>query len=90
MKSKARVLLYTKTNCSLCEKMKAQIKLANCDELYSLEEVDIERDAELFARYRYEIPVLSINGHDAFRYRLTAGDFRRAIQKVSAQGSAIS
>jgi glutaredoxin len=86
MKTKARVVLYTKTNCSLCEKMKAQIKLANCDELYSLEEVDIERDAELLARYRYEIPVLTINGHDAFRCRLTAEDFRLAIQKVSDQG----
>jgi len=90
MKTKARVVLYTKTNCSLCEKMKAQIKLANCDELYSLEEVDIERDAELFALYQYEVPVLSIDGHDAFRYRLTAEDFRRAIQKASDQGSTIS
>ncbi|HXI22748.1 MAG TPA: glutaredoxin family protein [Pyrinomonadaceae bacterium] len=86
MKAKARVVLYTKTNCSLCEKMKAQIKLADCDELYSLEEVDIERDAELFALYRYEIPVLCIDGVEAFRYRLKADEFRKAIRRVSDEG----
>lgn len=86
MKTKARVVLYTKTNCGLCDKMREQMTLANCDELYTLEEVDIERDAELFARYRYEIPVLCINGRDAFRYRLKAEDFRRAIQNVGDQG----
>ena len=86
MKTKARVLLYTKTNCGLCDKMREQMTLANCDELYTLEEVDIEKDAELFARYRYEIPVLCINGREALRYRLNAEDFRRAIQNAGDQG----
>jgi glutaredoxin len=76
MKSKARVVLYTKTNCELCEKMKEQMALANCDELYTLEEVDIEKDAEAYARYRYEIPVLCIDGVEAFRHRLKADEFR--------------
>ena len=73
---KARVVLYTKPNCSLCEKMKEQMAFAGADELYSLEEIDIESDADLFARYRYEIPVLFINGVEAFRHRLSAKDFR--------------
>lgn len=76
MNTKARVLLYTKTNCGLCDKMREQMALANCEELYTLEEVDIEKDEELFARYRYEIPVLSIDGVEAFRYRLKAEEFR--------------
>jgi glutaredoxin len=83
MKTKARAVLYTKTNCGLCEKMKEQMKFANCEELYTLEEVDIEQDAELFARYRYEIPVLSINGVEAFRHRLQAGEFRAYISSLS-------
>jgi glutaredoxin len=76
MKTKARVVLYTKTNCSLCEKMKEQMKFANCEESYTLEEVDIEKDAELYARYRDEIPVLCIDEIEAFRYRLKADEFR--------------
>ena len=83
MKTKARVVLYTKTNCSLCEKMKEQVALANCDEFYTLEEVDIEKDAELYARYRYEIPVLRIDGVDAFRYRLKADEFRAYLTSLA-------
>jgi glutaredoxin-like protein DUF836 len=82
MKIKTRVVLYTKKNCGLCNKMREQMALANCAELYTLEEVDIERDAELFARYRYEIPVLAIDGVEAFRYRLKAEEFRAYLISV--------
>lgn len=80
---KARVVLYTKPGCGLCDEMKEQMLLANCDERYTLEEVDIESDAELFARYRYEIPVLLINGVEAFRHRLTSEEFRGAVLRAA-------
>jgi len=83
MKTKARVVLYTKTNCSLCDKMREQMALANCDDLYTLEEVDIEKEAELFARYRYEIPVLCIDGVEAFRYRIKADEFRAYLASLA-------
>ena len=83
MKGKVRVVLYTKEGCGLCQEMKEAMRSAGVEQLYTLEEVDILKDADLFARYRYEIPVLTINGRDAFRYRLSAEDFRRAIQKIS-------
>ena len=81
--NKARVVLYTKNNCGLCEKMKAEMARAACDESYTLEEVDIEKDAELLARYRYEIPVLFINGREAFRHRLSSDEFRARINSAS-------
>ena len=83
MKTKARVVLYTKTNCGLCDKMREQMALANCDDLYTLEEVDIEKEAELYARYRYEIPVLCIDGVEAFRYRLKADEFRAYLASLA-------
>ena len=83
MKTKARVVLYTKTNCGLCDKMREQMAMANCDDLYTLEEVDIEKDAELYARYRYEIPVLSIDGVEAFRYRFRADEFRAYLASLA-------
>ena len=82
MKQKARVVLYTKPNCSLCEKMKAQMAAANCADLYTLEEVDIETDAGLFAQYRYDIPVLFINDVEAFRHRLRADEFRAYLASI--------
>ena len=76
MESRVRVVLYTKARCGLCEEMKAEMKKAGVEELYTLEEVDIEKDAELFARYRYDIPVLCVNGVEAFRHQLQPDEFK--------------
>lgn len=82
MERKIRVVLYTKVRCSLCEDMKAEMKSAGIEDLYTLEEVDIEKDAELFSRYRYEIPVLCINGVEAFRHRLTPDEFKAYLTSL--------
>ena len=79
MKPKARVVLYSKPGCHLCEEMKEEIDGAGCSDLYELDEVNIEDDPDLFARYRYEIPVLSVNGIEAFRYHLRADEFRNYL-----------
>ena len=79
METKARVVLYSKPGCHLCEEMKAEMNNARCADLYSLEEINIESDIELLARYRFEIPVLMINGVEAFRHRLLAEEFRAQV-----------
>lgn len=76
---RVRVVLYTKPGCGLCEKMKAEMSRAGCAGLYTLEEVDIESEPELFARYQYEIPVLFINGVEAFRHRLRPDEFKAYV-----------
>jgi hypothetical protein len=76
---RVRVVVYTKPSCGLCDEMKAEIRKAGCAGLYTLEEVDIESEPELFARYRYEIPVLFINGVEAFRHRLRPDEFRAYV-----------
>ncbi|HEU5239049.1 MAG TPA: glutaredoxin family protein [Pyrinomonadaceae bacterium] len=82
METKVRIVLYTKPGCGLCEEMKEEMKKAGCEELYSLQELDIENDAGLFAQYRFEIPVLFINGVEAFRHRLNAEEFRAYITSL--------
>jgi hypothetical protein len=79
MSQRAQIVLYSKPGCHLCEVMKEEMDQANCGELYELQEINIETDPELLARYRYEIPVLTINGSEAFRHRLTADAFREAL-----------
>ena len=79
MQEKVLIVLYTKPGCGLCDEMKNEMKSAGVENLYTLEEVDIEKDAELFARYRYDIPVLLIDGVEAFRHRLNAEDFRKYL-----------
>lgn len=84
MAKKLRIVLYTKTDCGLCEEMKEQMRQANCAELYEMEEVDIEGDPELFTQYRYEIPVLRVNGVEAFRHRLKAEEFRAYVTSLTS------
>ena len=79
MEPRVRVVLYTKPGCGLCEEMKAEMSKAGCAGLYTLAEVDIESDAELLARYQHEIPVLFINGVEAFRHRLRADKFKAYV-----------
>ena len=82
MNERAQMVLYSKPGCHLCEEMKAEISKANCAGLYELQEINIESDPELLARYRNDIPVLSINGVDAFKHRLSAADFRDYLNRL--------
>jgi len=59
--------------------MKAALTRAGGAELYTLEEINIESKPELLERYRHEIPVLFIDGVEAFRHRLRADEFRSRL-----------
>lgn len=87
MEPSVRVVLYTKPGCGLCEEMKAEMSKADCMELYTLEEVDINSEADLFARYQYEIPVLFINGVEAFRHRLRPDEFKAYVTALVSEKS---
>ena len=86
MQEKLRVVLYTKPGCGLCVQMKAEMQNAGVENLYTLEEVNIETDDELFALYRYDIPVLFIDGAEAFRHRLKAADFAAYVNSLLRAG----
>ena len=74
-----RVILYTKPGCHLCDEMKEEILRAGCADLYTLEVVNIESNPDLRALYRNEIPVLLIDGVEAFRHRLRTEDLKARL-----------
>ncbi len=80
MVTKAQVVLFTRPGCHLCEDAKAAIFSAQCADEYTLEEVNIDSSPELLEKYKYEIPVITIDGVEAFRHRLTPKAFRNRIQ----------
>jgi len=79
VQDKIQVVIYSKPGCHLCEDMKEEIARADVADLYSLSEIDIESDPELLRRYKYDIPVLLIDGIEALRHRLKAEDFSARI-----------
>ena len=81
LSAKPHVILYTKPGCHLCEEAKREMLAAAVSEEYTLEEVNIEQDREAYERYKFEIPVITIDGRKAFKYRLTADEFRRRIRR---------
>jgi glutaredoxin len=78
-----RVVIYSRPGCHLCEEAKEVIEAFVCREEYTLEEINIESDPELLRRYRYDIPVITINGKEAFRHRLTADEFRLRLEEAN-------
>ena len=77
-----RVVIYSRPGCHLCEEAKKVIEASGYRGEYTLEEINIESDAELLRRYRYDIPVITINGKEAFRHRLTANEFRQKLEQT--------
>lgn len=57
-----QVTLYSKPDCGLCDKLKADLREMQDAIKFVLIERNIEEDAAAFERYRYLIPVLDIEG----------------------------
>lgn len=58
-----QVTLYSKPECQLCEEVKADLLSIQVQMGFALFERNIEEDPELFARFRYFIPVVDIEHH---------------------------
>ena len=76
---KVRVVIYSRPGCHLCEEAKKAIQTAECTEEYTLEEINIESDPELLRLYRYDIPVITMDGVETFRHRLTPDEFKQRL-----------
>jgi len=76
-----KLTLYSRRDCCLCEEMKTAIAQVAASVLFEMEEVDIDRSAELVRRFGDQVPVLFIDGRKAFKYRLTAAELTRKLQR---------
>jgi glutaredoxin len=77
-----KVTLYTRAGCCLCDDAKRVLLDARNHAAFDYEELDIDRDPALVARYNDEVPVIAINGAKAFKYRL---DMREFLKKLAAR-----
>jgi glutaredoxin len=65
-----KVDIYSKPDCPLCEEARAVLERVRARRPFELREVDIRSDPDLLARYRYDIPVVLVDGQEAFRHRV--------------------
>jgi glutaredoxin len=80
--SKLHVIIYSRPGCHLCDEAKAAIINAGCSDRFTLEEVNIESDEELLRKYKYDIPVIAIDGVESFIHRVDPDEFRARIKRI--------
>ena len=69
-----RLTLFSKPDCHLCEDLRRLLDELQPAYGFVVDEVDISADTDLFARYRYDIPVLMREGRELARGRISEGD----------------
>ena len=78
---KAQVTLYTRVGCCLCDEAKEVIGGARRRADFDYCEIDIDGDPELLRLYNVEVPVITINGRKAFKYKV---DMNELLKKLAA------
>ena len=82
------VELFGKPDCHLCEDAKRLLKTLRATHAFTLHESNIAEYESLQAQYGEEIPVVFINGHKAFKYRIDAKQFVRRLQRAQRHAPA--
>jgi thioredoxin-like negative regulator of GroEL len=85
MRSRPTVVLYARPDCHLCDEVRAQLEALRAEGLaFELEEVNIDSDDRLLARYLERIPVVVLDGQIVSELGLDSGELRARLDTVSA------
>ncbi|WP_257460924.1 glutaredoxin family protein [Archangium lipolyticum] len=76
------VRIYSKPNCCLCDQAKDVLERVRERIPFDLVEEDIRADPATFTAFRYDIPVVIIDGHQAFKLRLEEGEVEAYLRRV--------
>jgi glutaredoxin len=77
------VTIYSRPGCHLCEEAKTQIAPLLQEFGAHLTEINIDEDAQLRARYDYDVPVIFLGARKAAKHRVDLVQFRRQLLDVS-------
>jgi glutaredoxin len=82
MPESIQIEIYSRPGCHLCDE--ARQVIAPFVRRYSINVTvtDVDSDAALQRAYGSEIPVIMINGKEAFRHRVDAASLERKLNEV--------
>ena len=78
------VVLYGKAGCHLCEEARTEIEAVQADRAFDLTEVDVSLDPVLHRKYGERIPVIEVNGQEAFELGVDRVALARLLDTVAA------
>ncbi len=76
------VVIYGRPGCHLCDDALAIIERVHARLPFTLEQRNIESDDGLFKRYLERIPVVEIDGQEAFELFVDEQQFERRLSRV--------
>jgi glutaredoxin len=79
MSEPGEVIVYSRKGCHLCEIVKESLSKLEKHAIFSWHEVDVDANPEIRRLYNDEVPVVFINGKEAFKYRMNEQEFLRKL-----------
>jgi Glutaredoxin-like domain (DUF836) len=79
MNAMPTVVLYGRAGCCLCDDAREILLAVRKRHPFMLDERDIEQDDALLAAYLERIPVVTIDGTEAFELFVDAAELERAL-----------
>jgi glutaredoxin len=75
----AEVVLYGRPGCHLCDDARVVLERVRTELPFALHERDITTDDALHRAYLERIPVVTIDGDEAFEYFVVEDELRRRL-----------
>jgi glutaredoxin len=76
--------LYGKAGCHLCEDARAEIEAVRSQHEFELTEIDVALDPVLHRKYGERIPVIEVNGQEAFELGVDRTALARLLDTVAS------
>ncbi|MEO7003497.1 MAG: glutaredoxin family protein [Ktedonobacterales bacterium] len=86
MQTITTIMLYAKAGCHLCDEARTWLEDAVADlntPGVEIAEVDIRRDPAIFERYRYRIPVITVDGIERLEGRIEASEVEELLRSLN-------
>lgn len=78
------VTIYSRPGCHLCDEAKAQIASLLAEFSARLTEINIDEDADLRARYDFDVPVIFLGARKVAKHRVDLKQFQRQLRDASS------
>jgi hypothetical protein len=75
----ARVVLYGREGCCLCDDARTVLLKVQSETPFTFAELDIERDEDLLRIYLERIPVVTVDGVEAFELFVDESELRQRL-----------
>ena len=74
------VVLYTRPGCHLCDDARAVLLEARARTPFDLREIDIGSSESLLCEYGLRVPVIVVDGSEAFEYTVDPGELEVVLR----------